>query len=103
MSVQTTEAKKEEFRTKGIPSEEVWAYHGTQPSFIESICKNNLNVIKRTTYGHGYYFSEFPEFSGRYGQGLILFKTLPGNEYIGHHSDKHFGPNAIYQSRKIHC
>ena len=61
-----------------VPHEEVLAYHGTLLNNIDSICKDNLNIIKRTAYGHGYYFSEFPEISSQYGQGLILFKTLPG-------------------------
>ena len=72
------DAKKEKFKSNGIPYEEIWAYHGTHPCNVLNICINNLSIIKRTSFGHGYYFSEFPEYSENYGKALILFKILPG-------------------------
>ena len=42
---QKFDAKKEEFKYNGLPHEEVWAYHGTKPSNILSICKYNLNSL----------------------------------------------------------
>jgi hypothetical protein len=40
---------------------------------------------KGQAYGPGNYFSEFPDVSLPYGQGqgLILFRVLPGKEYEG--------------------
>ena len=60
---QKFEDKKAEFKETGIPDEEVFAYHGTPPENIKSICKSNLNIIRRTAHGGGYYFSEHPEMS----------------------------------------
>ena len=31
-----------------------------------------------------------------YGQGLLMFKALPGNEYIGGQPNLHYGPNARF-------
>ena len=36
-----------------------------------------------------------------YGQGLLMFKALPGNEYIGEQPNLHYGPNARFQSKKV--
>ena len=77
------EDKKVEFREAKIPDVEIFAYHGTPPENIKSICKSNLNRIKRTSQGVGYYFSEHPEFSLGYGSGLLMFKVLPGLVYVG--------------------
>ena len=52
------EAKKAEFYQKKIPDNEVFAYHGTSPTNIDSILKSNLNARSREAYGKGYYFSE---------------------------------------------
>ena len=96
---QKFDAKKAEFQFNGIPYDEVWAYHGTNPINVMSICESNLNKINRTAYGHGYYFSEFPELSERYGQALILFKTLPGREYVGkdmHQHSPHVWPTSTF-------
>ena len=35
--------KKAEFVKRKIPSHEIFAYHGTQPQNLKSICKSNLN------------------------------------------------------------
>ena len=72
------EAKKMEFRKHNIPSDVVFAFHGTKPGNVESIFKENLSIIRRAAYGGGYYFSEFPGFSLAYGPSLLVFKTLPG-------------------------
>ena len=92
--------KQAEFKKKKIPSDTIFAYHGTKPENIDSILKTNLNRKVGQAYGPGYYFSEFPDFSLGYGQ-LIVFKVLPGKEYIGSDCNAHTGPNARFQSRKV--
>ena len=68
---------------RGKESKAVLAFHGTQPYNVEQIMKENfrLDKIKRTAYGHGIYFSEFPDVSIGYGSGLILCNILPGKSY----------------------
>ena len=95
------EAKKAEFRQMKIPETVVFAFHGTAEQNLRSICQSNLNRINRTAHGHGYYFSEFPDISLGYGQGLLMFKVLPGNEYVGREMNLHYGPNAQFQSKKL--
>ncbi|XP_065583318.1 uncharacterized protein LOC136042298 [Artemia franciscana] len=62
----------------------ILAFHGTPiEKNIESILKNNFqrSYIKRTAYGHGHYFSEFPETALEYAgsvKALILCKILAG-------------------------
>ena len=65
---------------RGKESKAVLAFHGTQPYNVDQIMKENfrLDKIKRTAFGHGIYFSEFPDVSIGYGTGLILCKVLPG-------------------------
>ena len=46
-------------------------------------------------------FFRFPDVSLGYGQGLIVFKALPGNEYVGPSMDSHYGQNAKFQSKKL--
>ena len=81
------EAKHAEMRRiYGVNKESkpVFAFHGTPQRNIEEIMKENFSLakVKRTAYGHGIYFSEFPDVSIRYGDGLILSKVLPGKSYI---------------------
>ena len=77
--------KKKEFSRHKIPSEEVLAFHGTASRNIESILEKNLQLsyAVRQLHGPGNYFSEFPDTSMGYGDGLILFRVLPGKEYEG--------------------
>ena len=77
--------KKAEFRRKKIPDQQIMAFHATNPANIDSIIKSNLDHRKYgglhgRAHGDGNYFSEYPAFSLRYGNGLILFEILPGNE-----------------------
>jgi hypothetical protein len=51
--------KKAEFKRKNIPDEEIFAYHGTQPRNVKSICKTNLNIIRRTAHGGEQLNNEF--------------------------------------------
>ena len=95
------EAKKQEFKQKNIPDTIIYAFHGTGKENVKSICQNNLNVISRCVYGYGYYLSEYPDISQSYGAGLLMFKVLPGNEYLGTDHYSHYGPNAQYQSKKL--
>ncbi|XP_046848921.1 NFX1-type zinc finger-containing protein 1-like [Xenia sp. Carnegie-2017] len=78
------EAKKKKFRDEGIPDNEILVYHGTDKKNIDSILKNNLQVslAERQKYGRGNYFSEFPEVSIGYGDGLLLCRILPGKEFV---------------------
>ena len=96
-------AKKKEFEQLGLPHEEVYAFHGTDSRNIDSILRNNLDPNRVATngraHGHGCYFSEFPDVSFRYGNGLILFRTLPGHEYVG----KLLQIPKEYQSKKVIC
>jgi len=98
---QKYEDKKTEFKTNGFPDEEIFAYHGTPPENIKSICKSNLNVIRRTAHGGGYYFSEHPQLSLGYGRGLLMFKLLPGNVYTGNDHNSHVGSEAKFQSKHV--
>merc|ERR1712048_150365 len=93
--------KKAEFIAAKIPDEEVFAYHGTPPENIKSICKSNLNIIRRTAHGGGYYFSEHPEMSLGYGKGLLMFKLLPGKIYVGQDHNSHVGSEAKFQSKEV--
>eukprot|EP00095_Tigriopus_kingsejongensis_P005770 snap_masked-scaffold51_size454968-processed-gene-3.10 protein:Tk05770 transcript:snap_masked-scaffold51_size454968-processed-gene-3.10-mRNA-1 annotation:"predicted protein" len=79
------QAKRQEFKAKKIPTDEIYAFHGTKPANIDSILKTNLSLsyAKAQMYGRGNYLSEFPGVSLGYGMGLILFKVMPGNEYEG--------------------
>ena len=78
------EATKRYFKQEGISDDEILAYHGTDPANIDSILKDNLQLIhaKRQVYGRGNYFSEFPSISLRYGKGLLLCRILPGKEFV---------------------
>ena len=92
--------KKEEFKKRKIPHEEVLAFHGTASKNLDSILKENLQMkyVKRHAYGKGTYFSEFPDTSLGYGDCLILFRTLPGKE----HCDSSSGEiPANCQSKKV--
>jgi hypothetical protein len=81
-------AKQAEFKRRGIPSEEILAFHGTEQSNVDSILQSNLQYqqFRRAhglAHGPGNYFSEFPQISFKYGQALILFRVLRGHEYEG--------------------
>ncbi|XP_046849228.1 NFX1-type zinc finger-containing protein 1-like [Xenia sp. Carnegie-2017] len=81
---QRFEATKKKFRDVGIPDNEILAYHGTDKNNIPSILQNNLQLsfARRQLYGEGNYFSEFPEVSIGYGDGLLLCRILPGKEFV---------------------
>ena len=96
------EAKKQEFTRKGIPNNEVFAFHGTPAQNVDSIVQTNLRyqnfpTIHGKAHGPGNYFSEFPDFSLGYGAGLILFRILPGREYVGSVLDVPPG----YETKKV--
>ena len=94
------DAKEAEFSRKGITTNIIRAFHGTNSANVDSILKTNLNRKVGQAYGSGYYFSEFPQVSQGYGDALILFKVMPGNEYTGNDSNKHVD-NDRYQCRKV--
>jgi hypothetical protein len=72
------DAKKAEFQKSGIPCNEVLAFHGTNSANIDSIVRTNLDPsrvpIHGRVHGQGCYFSEFPDVSAGYGDGLLLFR-----------------------------
>ena len=93
------EDMKARLNNEQAPSNEILAYHGTKVENIDSILKNNLQLqyAKRQAHGKGIYFSEFPDVSIGYGQGLLLCRLLPGKEFVdssgrnipqGYHSKK---------------
>ena len=80
--------KIREFKLKGIPSDVIFAYHGTPATNLDSILKDNFDLrkAKRQAYGPGIYFSEYPPTALHYShprRHLILCKILPGNQYKG--------------------
>ena len=65
----------------GTEYKEVFAYHATALKNIPSIIRNNLDpkypMVHGRRFGDGCYFSEYPEFSVRYGRYcLLIFKIL---------------------------
>ena len=57
------EETKEEFKRRQIPHQSVFAYHGTDPSNLDSIFAINFDVnrSRRQAHGCGMYFSEHPQ------------------------------------------
>ncbi len=88
---------KKKFKSRGISDDEVLAFHGTPQQNVDSILQNNLDPTRHSgqAYGPGHYFSEFPDVSLGYGNGLILFRTLPGKERI------HGSTDLPYNSTKV--
>ena len=77
-------AKQAEFKSKGIPSDPIFAFHGTAAQNIDSILSNNFSLdrVKVYAYGFGIYLSEQPEVSQGYSadcKSFILCKVLTGN------------------------
>ena len=83
------ETKFKEFKlhlqADNSPIDEILAYHGTAVENIDNILNCNLQISYsvRRAHGKGMYFSEFPNVSLRYGQGLVLCRILPGKEFVG--------------------
>ncbi|XP_065186319.1 uncharacterized protein LOC135817127 [Sycon ciliatum] len=69
----------------------VWAFHTTDAKNVESIMEKNFDLQRvgkatrhRGKFGSGIYFSEYPDYSLRYGgyqKALLLCQVLPGKEY----------------------
>lgn len=71
--------RKLDCERNGTTFKEVYAYHGTPATNVDSIVKSNLdpNKTKRQTYGWGCYFSEYPEVSHGYTQSsMFIFRVL---------------------------
>ena len=70
-------------------SDYILAFHGTpNDQNIDRIVRENFRMdkIERAAYGHGIYFSEFPDVSLGYARGtmkLLLCKVLPGRSREG--------------------
>ena len=80
--------KQQEYREKGVPSEPIFAYHGTRKDLIELIVNKNFDLSKaqRQAHGRGNYFSEYPNTALTYSDDrrhLILAQILPGKSYKG--------------------
>ena len=97
------EEKKNELE-KGNFTEEILAFHGTDTSNVENILSTNLDPHRSPKhglrYGKGCYFSEFPDFSRNYGNGLILFRVLPGKEFEDETTDETWFKKG-YHSKKV--
>jgi len=72
---------------------ELFLFHGSTETSIESIVKNNFDITilpndgvrkKNMLFGTGFYFSELPYVSLVYGSALLLCKVLIGSyeEYL---------------------
>ena len=85
------EAQKEKFEDEGKGTEEVLLWHGTNPSALEPILRNNFDIEsapvqpelgegrrKKMVFGRGIYFSEVPTVSLMYGNTLILCRVVLG-------------------------
>ena len=97
------EEKKNELE-KADFTEEILAFHGTDISNVENILNTNLDPHRSPKnglrYGKGCYFSEFPDFSRNYGNGLILFRVLPGKEFEDETADETWVKRG-YHSKKV--
>ena len=75
----TYEDRKLACKNGGVKFEEVYAYHGTPASNVDSIVKTNLDP-KRSRFGahgKGCYFSEYPEVSHGYTQScMFIFRVI---------------------------
>ena len=66
---------------KHVEYKEIFAYHATSLENVPSIIRKNLDpnhpVAHGRRFGDGCYFSEYPEFSSRYGRDCtLIFKVL---------------------------
>jgi hypothetical protein len=81
------DAKKKEFKKNKIPSDPIYAHHGTvdSPTIMDNILKDNFDMkfAKRQAHGPGHYFSEYSDVSLNYGPGLIFCQLLSGKEFQG--------------------
>ena len=83
-------AKKKHFEeTRGKEyAKELLLFHGTPMTDPEPIMRNNfsLDSVKRTVFGFGIYFSDFPEMSMVYAKGgsLIMARVLTGRQAAAH-------------------
>ena len=68
----------------------------SQSKFCENMTDQKSDLII-----DDFFYIRFPDVSLGYGQGLIVFKALPGNEYVGSSMDAHCGQNAKFQSKKL--
>ena len=97
------DAKKKTLAAQSF-TEEIYAFHGTSSQNVDSILKTNLDPRRAPAhglaYGWGCYFSEFPDFSLNYGDGLILFRLLPGKEYLNETNDSDWIAKG-YNSKKV--
>ena len=84
-------AQKEKFEIEGKGKEEVLLWHGTNPSALEPILRDNFDIEsapvqpelgggrdKKMLFGRGIYFSEVPTVSLMYGNTLILCRVVLG-------------------------
>ena len=84
-------AQKKKFENAGKEMEEVLLWHGTNPSSLEPILRNNFDIEsaplqpelgggreKKMLFGRGIYFSEVPTVSLMYGNTLILCRVVLG-------------------------
>ena len=97
------EEKKMELEKVNL-TEEILAFHGTNILNADSILNLNLDPHRSPKhglrYGRGCYFSEFPDFSRKYGEVLMLFRVLPGKEFEDETNDDTWMQKG-YHSKKV--
>ena len=84
-------ARKEKFEVEGKGKEEVLLWHGTDPSALDPILRDNFDIEsapvqpelgagrkKKMQFGRGIYFSEVPTVSLMYGNTLVLCRVVLG-------------------------
>ena len=97
---------KQRFQENGIPKTEIHAFHATDEKNVDNIIRNNLDPdilpVHGGRYGSGFYFSEFPFFSLKYGTSLLVFKILTGIEFVDDtEGDVDFGYNTCRKISRV--
>jgi len=73
-------AKQKQLKSEGVNCKERLVFHGTMLDNIDGIVRDNFQLgrLVRKMYGRGVYFSESPDISAVYGDGLLLCRVLLG-------------------------
>jgi len=73
-------AKQKQLKSEGVNCKERLVFHGTMLDNIDGIVRDNFQLgrLVRKVFGRGVYFSEIPDISAVYGDGLLLCRVLLG-------------------------
>jgi len=84
-NIEIFQETKKNFLKNGIPSDERYMFHGTNICNINSIIQKNfdkdfysVHKFKKSVFGKGIYFSDFPHIGLCYGRTLLLCRVLTG-------------------------